>query len=434
MDSDSIPQLLLLFSLILVNAFFAAAEMAVVSVNKNKMKLLADEGNKNAKLIIHLMNDSTRFLSTIQVAITFAGFFSSASAATGISKKLGEILVSQNIPGGETIAMVGVTLFLSFITLVFGELVPKRVALQTAEKFSLFCVKPIYYISIVMSPFIKLLSMCTNGFLHLIHMRTDNLEEAVSEEEIKALIQTGSETGVFNEIEKEMINSIFTFDDKVAIDVMIPRNDVLMIDIDEPITEYFNEILESRYSRIPMYEEDVDNIVGIFKVKDFLIESTRRHTIEDINIKDYLARPLFVPERKNIDELFKEMQADRERMAILIDEYGGFTGIVTLEDLVEEIMGDIYEEHEVEEPDLVKIDKNHYILDGQMDIEDLNDELHLSLASDNYDTVSGLILEQTGNIPLAGEKVVVKVNNLEFEVLEMDGKRISKVSLTLLGE
>ena len=431
MDSQIGFQLLLLLFLILVNAFFAGAEMAVVSVNKNKIKMLAEDGNKKAQLILALMNDSTRFLSTIQVAITFAGFFSSASAATGISQVLGENLAHYNIPYSSTIAIVAVTLLLSFFTLVFGELVPKHIALQKAEDFSLFCVRPIYYISLVVSPFIKLLSMSCNGFLHLIHMRVDNLEEAVSKEEIRALIESGSEAGVFNEIEKDMINSIFTFDDKVAVDVMIPRNDVLMLDGEESLDDNIEVILKSRYSRIPVYEGSVDNIIGIFKVKDFLID---RYYIGDYSTKvhDYLSEAFFVPERKNIDELFREMQKQRERMAILIDEYGGFAGIVTLEDLVEEIMGDMYEEHEEEEPDMIELEKNQYLLDGSMSIDDFNEALHFDLESDNYDTISGLILENIGNIPSEGEQIEVTIENLLFQIQKVEGRRITKVLLTVL--
>lgn len=432
MDPHIVQQLLFLLFLTLVNAFFAGAEMAVVSVNKNKIKMLAEEGNKKAQLIQTLLQDSTRFLSTIQVAITFAGFFSSASAATGISQVLAQWMAAHQIPYSATVSVVVVTLILSYFTLVFGELVPKRVALQKAESFSLFCVKPIYYVSKIMAPFIKLLSLSTNGFLHLIRMKTDNLEEAVSEEEIRALIESGSEAGVFNEIEKEMIDSIFTFDDKDAKDIMIPRSDVLMLDADEPLQDHLEQILESRYSRIPVYQENLDNIIGIFRVKDFLIDRAKCWDKEAVDVHPYLSEPLFVPDRKNIDELFREMQKDRQRMAILIDEYGGFSGIVTLEDLVEEIMGDIYEEHENEEPEMIPLENNVYLLDGLMGIDDLNGELHLFLESENYDTVSGLIIEHLGAIPKEGEHPEVQLDNLIFKVNEVEGKRITKVLMTML--
>lgn len=353
-DGNSILfQLLFLAFLTLVNAFFAGAEMAVVSVNKNRIKVLADEGSKRAALLQTLFEDSTKFLSTIQVAITLAGFFSSASAATGISQVLGRWIAQFGIPYSNTIAVVVVTIILSYFTLVFGELVPKRIALQKAEAFSLFVVQPIYIISKILSPFIKLLSLSTNGFLHLIGMKTENLEEAVSEEEIKKMLETGSENGVFNEIEKEMINSIFSFDDKTAKDVMVPRREVFAIDIEEPLEKILDEILETRHSRIPVYEEQIDNIIGILQVKDVMIEA-RKKSFEEVDIRALLKEAFFVPDGKSTDELFREMQKTKNRMAVLIDEYGGVSGILTVEDLVEEVMGEITDEHEEEVVELQK--------------------------------------------------------------------------------
>ena len=258
MESDPqaaniLSQLAVLLILTIVNAFFAGSEMAVVSVNKNKIHRLAEQGNKNAALIERLMEDSTVFLSTIQVAITLAGFFSSASAATGIAQVLGGAMAERGIPYSQSIASVLVTIILAYFNLVFGELVPKRIALQKAEGFSLLCVRPIYMISRVMSPFIKLLSLSTSGVLKLIGMHSETLESDVSEEEIKSMLETGSEKGVFNDIEKEMITSIFSFDDKRAREVMVPRQDMVTIDISEPVESYIDEILQSMLSKIPVY-------------------------------------------------------------------------------------------------------------------------------------------------------------------------------------
>ncbi len=429
MDSHIASQLLFLFFLTMVNAYFAGAEIAVVSVNKNKMKILAADGSRKAQMILDLMEDSTQFLSTIQVAITFAGFFSSASAAVGISQVLANWMNACGIPYSSTASVVIVTLILSYFTLVFGELVPKRIALQKAEQFSLFCVTPIRMISRIMSPFIKLLSLSTNGFLKLIRMKTENLEESVSKEEIRAMVESGSENGVFNEIEKEIIESIFTFDDKDAKDVMIPRSDVMMLSAVDSLKDHLEEILESRYSRIPVYEENIDHIIGIFRVKDFLIDRMKHPGSDSIEITDYLSEPLFVPDRKSIDELFRQMQRERQRMAILIDEYGGFSGIVTLEDLIEEITGDLYEEHETEEPKLVALQKNVYQLDGQMSLDDLNEALHLKLESENYDTISGLIMEHLGTLPAEGSQI--ELGPLHFKVSKMEGRRIVEVLLKI---
>ena len=414
-DGNSILfQLLFLAFLTLVNAFFAGAEMAVVSVNKNRIKVLADEGSKRAALLQTLFEDSTKFLSTIQVAITLAGFFSSASAATGISQVLGGWIAQFGIPYSNTIAVVVVTIILSYFTLVFGELVPKRIALQKAEAFSLFVVQPIYIISKILSPFIKLLSLSTNGFLHLIGMKTENLEEAVSEEEIKKMLETGSENGVFNEIEKEMINSIFSFDDKTAKDVMVPRREVFAIDIEEPLEKILDEILETRHSRIPVYEEQIDNIIGILQVKDVMIEA-RKKSFEEVDIRALLKEAFFVPDGKSTDELFREMQKTKNRMAVLIDEYGGVSGILTVEDLVEEVV------------ELQKIGEKEYLLDGSILIEELNEKLNLKLETENYDTLSGYLIEELGYIPKDSGQCELDADGVHFKILEVKEKRIRKV-------
>ena len=426
-DGNSILfQLLFLAFLTLVNAFFAGAEMAVVSVNKNRIKVLADEGSKRAALLQTLFEDSTKFLSTIQVAITLAGFFSSASAATGISQVLGGWIAQFGIPYSNTIAVVVVTIILSYFTLVFGELVPKRIALQKAEAFSLFVVQPIYIISKILSPFIKLLSLSTNGFLHLIGMKTENLEEAVSEEEIKKMLETGSENGVFNEIEKEMINSIFSFDDKTAKDVMVPRREVFAIDIEEPLEKILDEILETRHSRIPVYEEQIDNIIGILQVKDVMIEA-RKKSFEEVDIRALLKEAFFVPDGKSTDELFREMQRTKNRMAVLIDEYGGVSGILTVEDLVEEVMGEITDEHEEEVVELQKIGEKEYLLDGSILIEELNEKLNLKMETENYDTLSGYLIEELGYIPKDSGQCELDADGVHFKILEVKEKRIRKV-------
>lgn len=426
-DGNSILfQLLFLAFLTLVNAFFAGAEMAVVSVDKNRIKVLADEGSKRAALLQTLFEDSTKFLSTIQVAITLAGFFSSASAATGISQVLGGWIAQFGIPYSNTIAVVVVTIILSYFTLVFGELVPKRIALQKAEAFSLFVVQPIYIISKILSPFIKLLSLSTNGFLHLIGMKTENLEEAVSEEEIKKMLETGSENGVFNEIEKEMINSIFSFDDKTAKDVMVPRREVFAIDIEEPLEKILDEILETRHSRIPVYEEQIDNIIGILQVKDVMIEA-RKKSFEEVDIRALLKEAFFVPDGKSTDELFREMQKTKNRMAVLIDEYGGVSGILTVEDLVEEVMGEITDEHEEEVVELQKIGEKEYLLDGSILIEELNEKLNLKLETENYDTLSGYLIEELGYIPKDSGQCELDADGVHFKILEVKEKRIRKV-------
>ncbi|MCC2255058.1 hemolysin family protein [Ruminococcus sp. CLA-AA-H200] len=423
--------LLLLLFFTLMNAFFAGAEMAVVSVNKNRIRSLAEEGNKKAKVIEGLFEDSTKFLSTIQVAITFAGFYSSASAAASISPALAEWMRGVGVPYSSQIAHNGVTLLLMFFNLVFGELVPKRIALQKAEAFCMLTVMPIHYVSIVLSPFIKLLSVSTKMVLKLLHMKTEDQEEAVTEEEIKALLKMGNESGAFDDDEREMIDSVFAFDDRTAREIMVPRRDVVTIDIEEPFEEIIDEILETRHNRIPVYEESIDNIIGVLHVKDVMIE-LRKNSPEKLNIREMLHEPYFVPETKEADELFRTMQATRHHMAILVDEYGGFSGIVTIEDLVEEIMGDINEEYEEVVPEIEPVSEDEYRLDGGLLIDDLNEELGLKLETENYDTLSGYLIEKLGHIPGKDDRDVIETDNLVFKVEEVKDNRITKVMLRIL--
>lgn len=428
--SNILMQLLFLAFLTAVNAFFAAAEMAMVSVNKNKINMLADDNNKKAKVLQKLLKEPTKFLSTIQVAITLSSFFASASAATGISKRFAYFLENIHVPYSGQIAMIVVTIVLSYFTLVFGELVPKRVALQKAENISLAIVGPVNMVSKVASPFVKLLSVSTSLVLRILGMHNENIEERVSEEEIRSLIETGQENGVFNEYEKDMIESIFEFDDKVAREIMTSRTNVYAIDINEPLVDYIDELLASRHSRIPVYDDEIDNIIGILYVKDFIIEA-KKVGFENVNIRGILHKPYFVPESKYIDELFKELQRTKKYIAVLIDEYGGFAGIVTVEDLVEEVMGSIDDTGDEEEPQIEEIDNQTFLLKGLVTIYDLNDELDLDISSDNHDTISGFLMDMIGYIPDEGDKRDIVLDNLTFKIEEIRDKRIERVRLCI---
>ncbi|KFX59264.1 HlyC/CorC family transporter [Clostridium botulinum] len=426
-------QIILIVILTLVNAFFASAEMAIVSLNKNKIKLLAEEGNKKAIILLKLMEEPTKFLSTIQVGITLAGFFNSASAATGISQDLARYLSGLNVPYSNKIALIIVTVIISYITLVFGELFPKRIALKKSEAIAMFSVRPILYVSKITAPFIKLLSASTNILVSLAGLDKEGLDEKVSKEEIKSLVEVGQEHGVINETEKEMINSIFEFDDKLADEVMTPRTEVYLINIDKPLKEYLDELLEEKYSRVPVYEEDIDNIIGILYMKDFILEA-RKHEFENVNIREILHSPYFVPETKNIDDLFNELKSYKKHMAILIDEYGGFSGIVTIEDLVEEVMGNIDDEYDEEECFIQKIDSNTFIVNGLMPIDDLNDYLHIQLVSDECDTISGFLINIMGKIPNNIEEKVIEYENIIFKIESIKEKRIEKIKICIQND
>ncbi len=438
MDSDSqtssiIFQLLIIVLLTLVNAYFAASEMAIVSVNKTKLKNLSQSGNKKAALVENLIDEPTAFLSTIQVAITLAGFFNSASAATGISKLLGNALEQLSVPYAQTIAMIVITVLLSFITLIFGELVPKRMALQNAEKFSMFCARPILVISKLLSPFIKILSVSTKIILRLFGMKDDNVEESLSREEIRSVVNSGRENGVFNETETEMINNLFEFDDIEADEIMTPRTDVFCIDVNSPAEKYIDELMKMHYSRIPVYEDTVDNIIGILNIKDFVIEAyNHNYNYNDVNIRKILRKPYFVLETHKIDKLFKEMQKTHQHIALLLDEYGGFSGIVTMEDLVEEITGDIADEYDkIDTPDIIKIDDTHYLLDGLAPLDELEDKFSLNVENDDYDTISGFLLDKLGRVLDDGETAKVTYKNFDFDILKVEDKHIEKVKLSI---
>ncbi|MGN9119597.1 hemolysin family protein [Turicibacter bilis] len=423
-----VSQFILILVLTLLNAFFASAEMAIVSVNRNRIKMLADDGNKKASLLVDLLEEPNKFLSTIQVGITLAGFFSSASAATGISEVIGASLSQLGIPYAQSISLIVITIILSYFTLVFGELVPKRIALQKSEQIAMLSVRPIVFVFKFAKPFVKLLSLSTNVLLRVIGMSDTDLEEKVSREEIKSLVDAGEEYGVINQIEKEMINSIFDFDDKLAKEVMTPRTEVYMINSKLPLS--IEELLEENYSRIPVYEGDIDNIIGILYLKDFLHEAYQVG-FENVDIKTLLHRPYFVPECKNIDQLFKELQKSKKHLAVLIDEYGGFSGIVTIEDLIEEVMGDINDEYDDDDPVIRKIDNDTYIVNGLISIKELNDKLQLNLdeETEDYDTLGGFLINQIDYIPSETEECMVEYENLVFKIECVKDKRIEMVKI-----
>ncbi|GAA0180361.1 hemolysin family protein [Clostridium sediminicola] len=428
-----IPQIILIVILTIINAFFASAEMAIVSLNKNKLKLMADEGNKKAELLIKLLKEPSKFLATIQVGITLAGFFSSASAATGISDDFSRYLIQFNIPYSKQISIVLITIILSYITLVFGELFPKRLAMQKSQEIAMFSIKPIYFIAKIMVPFVKLLSVSTNFLVRISGINRYKLEEKITEEELKLFVEVGQEHGVINQTEKKMINSIFEFDDKLAQEVMTPRTEAFIINIKIPAREILEQLINEKFSRIPVYEFHKDNIIGILFLRD-LFAMLYKNGFEDIDIRTILHPPYFVPETKHIDELFKELQSHNKHMAILIDEYGGFSGIVTIEDLIEEVMGEIYDEFDDGEEEIIKIDSNSYLVSGLVTIHELNTYLDLSLDSENSDTIGGFVVNILGSIPTSKEELTVEYDDIIFIIKEVKRKRISRIKIILQGK
>lgn len=428
--SNIFAQLLLVAILTLINAFFASAEMAIVSVNKHKLKLLANDGNKKAQLLLNFTEDPSKLLATIQVGITLAGFFSSASAATGISTHLSKILKSINIPYSDQISLIGITIILSYITLVFGELYPKRIALRNAESLAMFSVKPIMIVSTIASPFVKFLSLSTNFLVKITGIEKNAVEDSVSREELLSFVEVGQEQGVINETEMDMINSIIEFDDKMAKEIMTPSTETFSIDINIPIKEFINKLLEEQYSRIPVYSKEIDNIIGIVYLKD-IFEAAYHYGFDKIDLRKIMRKPYFVPETKNIDVLFKELQDSKQHMSILVDEYGGFSGIVTIEDIIEEVMGNIDDEFDIENHYFSKIDNNTFIVDGLLSLVDLNNYLDINIKSDISDTVGGFLINEIGEIPKPNEDITIEYNNVIFKVEEVNEKRIKKVRISI---
>ncbi|MBD7913742.1 HlyC/CorC family transporter [Clostridium sp. Sa3CUN1] len=429
MEGSPGSSFILILILVLVNAFFASAEMAIVSLNKTKINILAEEGNKKAKLLKNVMKDPNRFLSTIQVGITFAGFFASASAATSISYGFANFLKSINVPYSESIALLLTTLAISYITLVLGELVPKRIALQNSEKLAMSVIKPIIFISKLTKPFVWFLSFSTNIILKIFRINTEGIEEQISREEIRSLIEIGEENGAINPSEREMIDGIIEFDDTTAKKIMTPRTETFLLNVNDSIRECIKEILDENYSRIPVYEGEQDNIIGILHMKD-LFACIVENGIDNVNIRDLLIEPSFFIETKNIDELFKELKEKKAYIAILIDEYGGFSGIVTMEDIIEEVMGEILDEYD-DNLDIEKIDDDNYIVSGLMALADINSYLDIELESEFADTIAGLFIEKLGEIPTSTQNCEVVVNNVTLKLLKLDDKRIDKIHIVL---
>lgn len=430
MDGDLWTQMLVIFLLIGLNAFFAASEMAIVSVRQSRIKPLIDEGNKAAIIVNRFLEEPSKLLATIQIGITFAGFLASAIGAQTLSEGLAGFLFSLNIPfisgSAAWISTFLVTCIIAFFTLVLGELVPKRMALAQSDKIALWVAGTINLFSKIVSPAVSFLTFSTNLIVKLLGGQVKATGEQITEEEIRLMINVGEEKGIFQETETEMINSIFEFDDTVAKEVMTPRTDIIAISSEVTLEELLDIIVEENFSRIPVYEESIDNIIGILYVKD-LFSMIKRKMEWEVSLKNIIRPVFFVPEYKKIDELFKEMQKSKTHIAVVIDEYGGTAGLITIEDLLEEIVGNIFDEYDDVVLDYEKIDDNTYIVSGMLDIGEINDILDTSIPEEEFDTVSGMLLSHSGKMPEVGDEV--ELGNIYFRIEEVDDKRISKIRI-----
>ncbi|HCW3283711.1 TPA: HlyC/CorC family transporter [Listeria monocytogenes] len=419
-----ILQLILIVVLTMLNAFFASAEMALVSLNKNRVKSQAETGDKKAVMLAKLVDDPSKFLATIQVGITLAGFFSSASAATSIATRLESVFGGSSF--AKELSIIVVTIVLSYITLVFGELYPKRLALQKSEKIARVSVRPIMAVSVVLRPFVKFLSFSTDILVKLTRMEKNMDNEKMTREEMQLLIETGRRDGVIEVEELQMLRGVFEMDNKYAREVMVPRTDAFMVDAEIESEELCDALLSENFSRVPVYTGDQDSVLGILHMKDFFAEA-RKSGFENIDVKALVKDAYFAQETMFIDDLLKNMQRTRNQMAILMDEYGGVAGIVTVEDLLEEIVGEIDDENDVFSDEVKKIDETTFIVEGRMPLDDFNEMFHVELPSRGVDTVAGFVLTLTGTIPEEDDKVVVEYGTLRFTVEEMNDARLVSV-------
>lgn len=423
-----ISQLIMLVILIALNAFFAAAEIAFISLNDTKIEKQAKEGNKKAKQIEKMLKNPSKFLATIQIGITLAGFLSSAFASDAFAERLApmlyEIMPFISLGVWKSISIIIITIILSFFTLVFGELVPKRLAMKNYEKISFATIGVIRAISVVASPFVKFLTAVTNGVSKIFGVG-ENEEEAVTEEEIKMMVDQGEEKGTIKEEEKELINNVFEFNDITVSEIMRHRKDIFGVDINISNEELLQVLSqeEYRYSRIPVYDETIDEIKGILYVKDVLKNINKKN----FKVKNVVKDAYFVSENRLINEVFKELQKNKKQIAIIVDEYGGTAGLITMEDILEELVGDIYDEYDKEEKEYEKIDQNTYLLSGSMTIYDVNKLLDAKIPEGDYDTISGYLLEKLGRIPEEEELPIIDTENVTYKIEEYEDKRILKV-------
>ena len=437
--TNSITQIIIILILTTINALFAAAELAIVSSKNTKIKILAEKGNKNAILFQKLLKEPTKFLSSIQVAITFAGFLSSASAATSLSTYMTDFLNMLKIPYAAQTSVIIITILLSIFILLFGELIPKRIAMVNPEKIALALIPMVNFIYIIFRPIVVILSFTTNLILKLLGISRTLTEQQVSEEEIKANIYMGTKQGLLEDEDSKMIMSIFDFDDEIVSKIMVPRNETYMININDLDKETLKETVSVGYSRIPVYEDREDNVIGMLYIKDLL-----KYSLEDIEfplekVREILRKPFIVPESKKINKLLKEMQKTKKHIAIVTDEFGGVAGIATIEDIIEEIVGDINDEYDDEHdiPKLNKKNENIFMIDGRGTLDQINEKLGLELKSEISETIGGLFIELLGYLPEENDTKSYKISyneHINLTGFNFTGNRVNTVQIEIVDK
>ena len=436
MGNSIIFMILLQVVLIALNAIFACAEIAIISMNDTKMQKMASEGNKKAKRLVKLTQEPARFLSTIQIAITLSGFLGSAFAAENFSDVLVDALVGLGVPVPadvlESVAVIVITLVLSYFTLVFGELLPKQVAMRKAEPIALGLSGLISGIATVFKPIVSFLTFSTNSLLRLMGIDPNEEAEEVSEEEIRMMVDAGSEKGTIDHEEKEFIQNIFEFDDLSAEEIMTHRTDVTMLDMEDSMEEWKNTIYNSRHTLYPVCNGSSDEIVGILNAKTyFRLDNHER----DYVMQNAVSPAYMVMDTVKADTLFRNMRKERHGMAVVLDEYGGTRGIVTINDLVEQLVGDLGNNDEVVEEGYIELlEDNTWKVQGSVTLEEVSEVIGVTLDSEEYDTLSGLIFHEYGSIPKDGTCIELDLEKMNIQVLEIKEHQVETAIIQLKEE
>ncbi|HGC9588554.1 TPA: hemolysin family protein [Streptococcus agalactiae] len=425
-------QFVILLILTLFNAFFSASEMALVSLNRSKVEQKAEEGDKRYRRLLDVLENPNNFLSTIQVGITFISLLQGAS----LSASLGHVISGWlgNSATARTAGSIIALIFLTYVSIVLGELYPKRIAMNLKDRLAIVSAPIIIFLGKIVSPFVWLLSASTNLLSRITPMTFDDADEKMTRDEIEYMLTNSEETLDAEEI--EMLQGIFSLDEMMAREVMVPRTDAFMIDINNDAQSNIEGILSQNFSRVPVFDDDKDRVVGVLHTKR-LLEAGFKTGFDTIDLRKILQEPLFVPETIFVDDLLKALRNTQNQMAILLDEYGGVAGLVTLEDLLEEIVGEIDDETDTAEQFVREIDENIYIVLGTMTLNEFNDYFETELESDDVDTIAGYYLTGVGSIPNQEEKVAYEVDSKDKHITLINDKvkdgRITKLKVLLSG-
>lgn len=435
MDYSILGPIILQLVLIFINAFFVCTEIAVITLNDMTLKNDAKSGNKKAQLIVRMTDKPARFLATIQIGITFAGFLASAFAAQSFSERFVDWLISMGISiSYDTLSIISViviTLLLSYFMLVLGELVPKRIAMNKAKTIAYTVSRVIFIFSKITAPLVWILTTSTNGLLRLFGFSPYKKKKSVTEEEIRLLINLGEEDGAIKPEEGEMIDNVLEFGNKSAVEIMTPRTDLVVLWMDNSPEEWEKIILSTNYSRYPVCAKSIDNVIGVLHIRDYF---ANLHKVKDGNYKKIIRSAFFIPETTLADVLFREMRSKKVHMAIIVDEYGGTSGIVTLEDLLEEIVGDIKDEHDNEELMITQLEDNLWRIKGSTYLEDLENLFNIKIPEGDYDTLGGLIFSRITAIPEDGQNLELDIAGLHINVESIRERRVEWVLVSKKDE